>query len=335
MEGSGDGNALTLALEAVRSERDSKEHYFEPIAKARGLLDSPGRGRRTLAAEAARNYAKVRQNCPEVRDLEDRIRRWIAATDFIRNKVYNGCMITYTELQGNRRKFLALTGLTLPEFRLLLTAFARSYERLYPTDRTSAGRPRQRFAGGGRKGALHPPEQKLLFILVYLRTYPLQVVMGELFALSQPAVNYWIHRLLPVLQSALDDLGVLPERDPRCFAQSQPSSEKEPRLIIDGTERRRQRPKNPEKQALYYSGRKKKHCDKNVVIVNARRKRIDYLSQTYPGKTHEKKIVDDEGISYPPDAILYKDTGFQGYEPAVKKTCQAKKKGRNRPSALT
>jgi hypothetical protein len=81
-----------------------------------------------------------------------------------------------------------------------------------------------------------------------------------------------------------------------------------------------------QKQALFYSGRKKKHCDKNVVIVNTRGQRIDYLSQTYPGKTHDKKIADEEGISYPPGATLYKDTGFQGYEPAVKKTCQAKKK---------
>jgi len=94
----------------------------------------------------------------------------------------------------------------------------------------------------------------------------------------------------------------------------------------DATERRRQRPKNPDKQALFYSGRKKQHCDKNVVIVNTREKRIDYLSRTYPGKTHEKKIADEEGISYPPGATLYKDTEFQGYEPAVKKTCQAKKK---------
>lgn len=66
--------------EAIRSERDSKEHYFEPIVKARGFLDSPGRGRAILGAEAAGNYAKVRQNCPEVRELEDRIRQWIAAT---------------------------------------------------------------------------------------------------------------------------------------------------------------------------------------------------------------------------------------------------------------
>ena len=92
------------------------------------------------------------------------------------------------------------------------------------------------------------------------------------------------------------------------------------------TERRRQRPKNPEKQALFYSGRKKKHCDKNVVVVNTRGRRIDYLGRTCPGKTHDKKIADEEGICYPPEATLYKDTGFQGYEPTVKKTCQAKKK---------
>jgi len=173
---------------------------------------------------------------------------------------------------------------------------------------------------------LHPPEQKLLFLLVYLKTYPLQVVMAELFGLSQPRVNYWIHRLLPVLQDALADLGVLPERDPRHFAQGQAAAEGDPRLIIDGTERRRQRPKNPEKQALHYSGKKKTHSDKNVVIASVQSPRIEFLSETYVGKTHDKKIADQEGIVYPPGTVLYKDTGFQGYEPAVKETCQAKKK---------
>jgi hypothetical protein len=165
-------------------------------------------------------------------------------------------MVTYTTLQTDRRQFLALTGLTLPEFQLLLTAFPRAYQRLYPSSQTTEGQTRQRAAGGGCKGRLHRPEDKLLFTLVYLKTYPLQAVMGELFELSQPRVNYWIHRLLPVLQEALDDLGVCPERNASHFAQSQAVSEAEPRLIIDGTERRRQRPKSPEKQALHYSGRR-------------------------------------------------------------------------------
>jgi hypothetical protein len=235
-------------------------------------------------------------------------------------------MITCRALQADRRQFLALTGLTLSEFQLLLTAFPQAYQQLYPANQTADGHSRQRSVGGGCKGRLEQPEDKLLFIVVYLKTYPLQAVMGELFGFSQPQVNYWIHRLLPVLRSALDDLEALPEREPTHFAQAQCASGKSPRLIIDATERRRQRPKNPAKQALFYSGRKKKHCDKNVVIVNTRGQRIDYLSQTYPGKRHDKKIADEERISYPPGATLYKDTGFQGYEPAVKRTCQAKKK---------
>src|SRR6266513_2170884 len=128
-------------------------------------------------------------------------------------------MITYKALQADRPQFLALTGLTLSEFQHLLTAFPKAYQKLYPANRTAEGQPRQRSVGGGCKGRLEQPEDKLLFILVYLKTYPLQPVMGELFDLSQPRVNYWIHRLLPVLRLALDDLGVLPERDPKHFAQ--------------------------------------------------------------------------------------------------------------------
>jgi Helix-turn-helix of DDE superfamily endonuclease/DDE superfamily endonuclease len=236
-------------------------------------------------------------------------------------------MVTYAELRGDRRRLLAFTGLTPPEFELLLTAFVRSYQRLYPADQTAAGRPRQRSVGGGRLGALPEPEQKLLFLLVYLKTYPLQVVMAELFGLSQSRVNYWLGRLLPVLRDALDDLGVLPERDARAFARTQSPHGRAPRLIIDGTERPRCRPKSPEKQAAHYSGRKKAHTDKNVVIVEAGSKRVGFLSHTYVGRAADKGIADHEGIAYPPGVVLYKDGGFQGYEPVGVKTRQAKKKG--------
>lgn len=239
-------------------------------------------------------------------------------------------MMTYTTLKTNPQKFLALTGLTPQEFERLLAPFRRSSESVYRPDRTLTGRRRQRCWGAGRHGSLYPPEQKLLFILVYLKTYPLQVLLGEIFNLSQPQVNHWIHRLLPILRSALDELGVLPERDPTHFAHSQQRSGAAPRLIIDGTERRRQRPKNPEKQRLHYSGKKKTHSDKNVVVVEAQRQRIGFLSRTCPGKLHDKKIADQAGISYPPGTVLYKDTGFQGYEPAVKENCQAKKKAARR-----
>lgn len=234
--------------------------------------------------------------------------------------------MTHTEVRGDRQRCVALTGLTPAEFDLLLPAFAQRCERLYPVDRTADGWPRQRFPGGGRTGALHEPAQKLLFLLVYLKTYPLQVVMAELFGLSRPRVNYWLRRLLPLLRDALDDLGALPERDPRAFARTGGPR----RRIIDGTERRRQRPKNPEKQAAHYSGRKKAHTDKNVVVADAGSRRIEYLSPTYQGRVADKAIADREGIAYPPGTTLYKDSGFQGYEPAVAKTYQAKKKAAGR-----
>ena len=140
-------------------------------------------------------------------------------------------MITYEALQADRRQFLALTGLTLSEFQRLLTAFPQAYQQHYPANQTAEGQPRQRSVGGGCKGRLEQPEDKLLFLLVYLKTYPLQAVMGELFDLSTPQVNYWIHRLLPVLRSALEDLGVLPERDPTHFAQDPCAAGKAPRLM--------------------------------------------------------------------------------------------------------
>lgn len=234
-------------------------------------------------------------------------------------------MLTYTKLRRNRRKFLALTGLTPKEFKLLLPAFQRAYARRFPFTQTRLGKPRQRKVGGGRKSVLDSIEQKLLFALVYQKTYPLQALVGEVFGLSQSRTNRWIHQLLPLLGQTLKDLGVRPERDPRQFARRERHSGEPLELIIDGTERRRQRPKSPEKQALYYSGRKKMHSYKNVVIANTKTKRIGYLSQTYVGKTSDKKIADSERISYPRQARLHKDTGFQGYEPHLRQTCQPKK----------
>ena len=234
-------------------------------------------------------------------------------------------MIDYDSLKGNERKFVALTGLTPQEFQRLLPAFTRAYVRAFPAEQTQTGQPRQRRRGGGRKGVLERGEHKLLFVLVYQKAYPLQELMGTVFGLSPSRVNRWIHRLLPVLSQALDDLGFLPQRDPRQFSRHERRQGEPPDLIIDGTERRRQRPKSPEKQALHYSGKKKAPSDKNVVIVNTQTKRVGFLSGTYAGKTHDKKVAEGEGIRYPCQATLLKDSGFQGYEPRVRRTCQPKK----------
>lgn len=248
-------------------------------------------------------------------------------------------MLDYASVRGNRRELLALTGLTAREFRQLLGSFARLYERRHPAGETEAGARRHRAGGGGRKPVLGAAEDKLLFILTYVKTYPLQVVMGRLFGLGQSSVNLWVHRLLPVLREALAELGAVPERNPDRFAHRRPpvgpsqgegagrGGPGDPRLVIDGTDRRRQRPKKPLEQAVHYSGKKKTHCDRNVVVTGPRRGRVEYLSRTYPCRAHDKAIAEHEGIKYPPGTPLSKDAGFQGYEPEGAQTFGPKKKG--------
>jgi hypothetical protein len=234
-------------------------------------------------------------------------------------------MLTYEELKTKPRKFLTFTSLTLEECAELLPVFERAYLKAYPASQTKAGKKRKRQAGGGRKSSLDSIEQKLLFALVYQKSYPLQSVQGELFGMAQSRANEWIHQLLPILKQALEDAGATPERDPKKFKAKEHNQPDAVDSIIDGTERRRQRPKKAEKQALYYSGKRKIHSDKNVIIATAKRKRVSFLSQTYPGKTHDKKVADTEKISYPKHIALHKDTGFQGYEPKVQKLYQPKK----------
>jgi hypothetical protein len=96
-------------------------------------------------------------------------------------------------------------------------------------------------------------------------------------------------------------------------------------LIVDGVERRRQRSKNREKQALHYSGKKKHHADKNVVLVHTPSKRVSYLSPTLPGVVHDKALVDWVNIQYPPATTLRSDLGFYGYHPRVREQLQPKK----------
>lgn len=234
-------------------------------------------------------------------------------------------MIRYAFLKKRPKDLLALTGLARREFDELLPIF----EQALPKSGKRRGR-RQRAPGGGRKPALPTGADKLLFILVYTKTYPLQAVQAHLFGMSQPSANRYIRQLLPVLARALDTLGVMPEREGQKVAwhahergHSGVKTVKD--LIVDGTERRRQRPKRPGIQAVHYSGKKKVHADKNVVVVNTRTKQVSFLSQTLPGSVHDKAVAEHANIRYPKDALLRSDLGFQGYTPDVRQHLQPKK----------
>jgi hypothetical protein len=164
-------------------------------------------------------------------------------------------MINYDDLKTKPKEFLAVTGLTHEEFLHLLPVFAQVY-RNQTASQTTEGKPRHRRPGAGTKGKLYPIESKLLFILAYEKAYELQTLLALHFGISQPQANYWIHRLLPFLQQALTQLKYAPERDPAKVATYTGPEQAPPELILDGTERRRQRPKDAIRQKEDYSGKK-------------------------------------------------------------------------------
>ena len=167
-------------------------------------------------------------------------------------------MLTYTELKNNPRRFLAATSIQLDEFEHLRPAFAQAYAAAHSATHTQAGTVRLRQAGGGRKARLATLEDKLLFILIYQKTYPLQTMLGLQFGLSQSQANDWLQRLLPILNSALESLDYTPARDSATLQQRSAVDPQTPlALQLDGTERRRQRPQNSDQQREHYSGKKK------------------------------------------------------------------------------
>lgn len=165
-------------------------------------------------------------------------------------------ILRYEAVVKNPERFLAFTGHTHEEFEQLLPSFEVAWEE----HRSTHHRPvesRTRALGGGRRGRLHRLEDKLLFILVYFKVYPLQEVQGTLFGMGQSQAGEWIHRLTAVLQATLQRDLHLPARDAATLQAVLAECESHS-FVIDGTERPTQRPGHDDVQRERYSGKKKR-----------------------------------------------------------------------------
>ena len=86
-----------------------------------------------------------------------------------------------------------------------------------------------------------------------------------LFNFDRSCAWEWVHGLLPVLEQALGYKQALPERKFRSVEEFLERFPDVKEVILDGTERPVQRPKDPEKQKEHYSGKKKRHTRKHRV----------------------------------------------------------------------
>jgi hypothetical protein len=235
-------------------------------------------------------------------------------------------MCNYAKLSVKRKQFHALTGYTLEEFHALLPFFQSSFLQ-YVKNYTLEGKLRQKRRYVDYCNCPLPTlEDKLLFILMYLRKATTQDIFGEVYEMPQTVVNKWLHILHPCLNQALELAG---EKPARTTQDMHLISEKGQLFFQDGTERPIQRPKNQEIQGIFYSGKKKRHCIKNNVVINQQAK-IMLLTPTCEGKKHDKKIADETGLSLPAGSSLCQDTGFQGFALTNVTMIQPKKKPRGK-----
>jgi hypothetical protein len=232
------------------------------------------------------------------------------------------------KLWVNPRLLRAATSLDRSELEQLVFPFEQAWLRTQRRRPTQRGTRRVRALGAGRKGQLEDIRHKLLFILMYFKLYPLQEVMGLLFGFHQSEANRWIHRLTPVLEKALGRRMELPARRPADLQRvltACPSLE----WVLDGVERPVRRPQDKDRQKRHYSGKKKRHGLKNLVVTS--RGKIKGLSRTVPGSVHDKKLADQTRWRWPQGGTLLMDTGFTGYAPARTDVLMPHKKPKGKP----
>ena len=189
---------------------------------------------------------------------------------------------------------------------------------------------RKRKVGGGRKGDLPTNEEKLFYILMYLKIYPTYDVLSVLSDHQRSKCGDSVQLLLPVLEATLGRRLVLPKRKAKSLEEVFTRCPELKDVFLDGAERPVQKPKNNKKKNKLYSG-KKKTTARKTLILNDEKKRIILMTPAKSGRRHDKRITDKTNLvhSIPRKVTLWTDTGFQGVQKEHNNTIMPTKKTKN------
>jgi hypothetical protein len=226
----------------------------------------------------------------------------------------------------DQRRSRALIGLSKLKFEELLKEFS------IELNKHLNNKKRIRIVGGGRKGNIKEPRQKLFFILFYLKNYPTFDVAAHIFASSKTQTNNWVKNILPVLEATLKRKCVLPVRQLSSVEEFYTLFPNIKEVMIDGLERPIERSQKNKNQRNNFSGKKKRHTRKNVIVVDSK-KRILINVKSKKGKTHDKKILDKSQIlnHIPQKVSIIADTGFQGIQHIHENALIPKKNLKSKP----
>lgn len=221
-----------------------------------------------------------------------------------RNFAANKLAMNYTKIRLNEKQFLSLTSLSVSEFDELLPIFGAEWTAFISKKKLN-GKPRLRRYAPRKADSLLSDAEKLFFILTYMKHNNVQEMQAAAFDLTQDMCNKWIHILSPLLHKSLKMY-----RASRNASSLQSILQEQETYIIDATERPIERPKAD--QEAYYSGKKKAHTVKNLLLCSLLGF-VLFIGNTVEGKIHDKKIADEQ-LSFDKNIVCMADLGFQGLQ---------------------
>jgi DDE superfamily endonuclease len=239
-----------------------------------------------------------------------------------------------TKLSCKPKLFLSVTGMNCHQFQTLLPQFTQVYDKLEQKRKRKVvrtGRKRQRRIGGGARFN-NAVADRLLMLLLYYRLYLTQEFMTLLFkAEDKSVICRAMQQMRPVFESVLP----VPERARQriLFLAAKEQQRRKKRIgsieefrqaypeltfIIDGVEQPKRKPKAPAKRKSDYSGKKKRHTRKQIVLGTPAGIIIDQ-SPSVGGRPHDFKVFKDDHAARAVchefkdyRVTMYGDSGFDG-----------------------
>jgi DDE superfamily endonuclease/Helix-turn-helix of DDE superfamily endonuclease len=215
-------------------------------------------------------------------------------------------MSIYNSLQTDKQ-YKASTGLSKSEFEELFIHFDTLYIPKKGSPYAEVKQP-----------VLTNKKEALFFILHYLKAYPTLVNMGIYFNISEFAVSQYISLLKPLLKAALNQSGTPIIRSFGSKEEFEKAFQGVEDIIIDAFEVRIERPENEEVQKEKYSGKKKDHTHK-WLIISDKLKNILYIGEMCNGTEHDfsmfKNVFANSDLG---KVKIWADLGFQGMQKSIK-----------------
>ena len=243
-------------------------------------------------------------------------------------------MSLYRKLSRKPSLFLSVTGMNCHQFQTLLPQFEQVYEKREQKRKRKVvrtGKKRLRQIGGGAQFE-NSLSDRLLMLLLYYRLYLTQEFMTLLFCAENKSV---ICRSIQLMRPVFESVLPVPERARQRILALADKEQKRRRkrissveefreaypeltFIIDGVEQPKRKPKAPAKRKSDYSGKKKRHTRKQLVIGTPSGIIVDQ-SPSVGGRPHDFKVFKDDHAArsiceefkdY--RVTMYGDSGFDG-----------------------